>query len=118
MLFRSGKLTGVNIRIGWVQYDENLPHTIGPHGAGSRVGPQLPEPEDLEHSLRWFRGMWMSNRDYLQLLEKAIRTDASGWPSSTILVNGVSNNTGTLWSQTESKNWLGYEPVDDSAAGL
>lgn len=112
----SSLLTGVNIRIGWVQPGENRPDTIDLRGAGRRTGPALPDAKEAERGLAWFRGMWMSNRDFLQLMEKAITASSEAWPGSAILVNGMSRNTGTVWNLDEGRRRLGYAPVDDIAA--
>lgn len=110
------QLTGVNIRIGWVQPGANRPETINPYGGGRRTGPDLPESAELERAGAWFRGMWMSNRDFLHLLVAALTASADGWPGRAITVNGVSNNTGTAWSLAEGRRWLGHAPVDDIAS--
>lgn len=111
------QLTGVNIRIGWVQPGENRPETIDLRGAGRRIGPALPDSEETARGLAWFRGMWMSNRDFLQLMEKAITTPADNWPGPAIVVSGVSNNAGTRWNLEDGRRWLGYVPIDDISAG-
>jgi nucleoside-diphosphate-sugar epimerase len=113
-----GRLSGVNIRIGWVQPGDNRPDTIGPHGGGSRKGPDMPDAEDAARSLKWFRNMWLSNRDFLQLLEKAIRSPASSWSAPAITVSGMSNNSGMAWDLTAGQEFLGYQPVDDAWAEL
>lgn len=110
-------LTGVNVRIGWVQPGENRPQTIDLRGAGRRTGPALPDAEETARGLIWFRGMWLSNRDFLQLMEKAITASSDAWPERAILVSGMSRNTGTRWNLEEGRHWLGYEPVDDIATG-
>lgn len=106
-------LTGVNVRIGWVQPGENLPETVNPHGGGRRTGPGLPDAEELERAHAWYRGMWMSNRDFLQLMDKALTTPADNWPGRAIVVSGVSNNAGTAWNLEDGRRWLGYQPRDD-----
>ena len=111
------QLTAVNIRIGWVQQGENRPESVNPGGGGKRIGPALPDQAELDRAITWYRGMWMSNRDFLQLLEKALTAPADRWPDRTIVVSGVSNNSGTAWSLDEGRRWLGYEPLDDVAAG-
>lgn len=109
-------LTGVNVRIGWVQPGENRPDTVNPHGGGRRIGPGLPDADELERATVWYRGMWMSNRDYLQLMEKALTAPADTWPGRAITVSGVSNNTGTAWNLDDGRRWLGYAPMDDITA--
>jgi nucleoside-diphosphate-sugar epimerase len=110
-------LTGVNIRIGWVQPGENRPDTVNPHGGGRRIGPGLPDSTELERARTWYRGMWMSNRDFLQLMEKALTVQADDWPSRAITVSGVSDNEGTRWNLDDGRRWLGYAPRDNVAAG-
>lgn len=110
-------LTGVNVRIGWVQPGENRPQTIDLRGAGRRIGPTLPDQQEMDRGLAWFRGMWLSNRDFAALMEKALIAPTDAWPSRAILVNGMSRNTGTVWNLDNGRNWLGYEPADDIAAG-
>jgi nucleoside-diphosphate-sugar epimerase len=113
----SSSLTGVNVRIGWVQPGENRPETIDLRGAGRRTGPALPGDEESERGMTWFRGMWLSNRDFLQLMEKAITTPADAWPARAIVVSGVSHNAGTRWNLDDGRRWLGYAPIDDIVAG-
>ena len=110
-------LTGVNVRIGWVQPEENLPGTVHAHGGGRRIGPDLPDSAELDRAAAWYRGMWMSNRDFLQLMGKALTTPADDWPSRAIVVSGVSDNSGTAWDLDEARRWLGYQPLDNIAAG-
>lgn len=45
--------------------------------------------------------------------ERAVRVDGSDWPGGCVVVNGMSNNKGMVWSLEEARQWLGYEPVDD-----
>jgi hypothetical protein len=113
-----GRLSGVNVRIGWTQRGDNRPQTIGAHGGGSKKGPGMPQPEDAQRSLKWFRSMWLSNRDFLQLMERAIRAPSSGWPAPAITVSGMSSNSGMAWDLTAGREYLGYEPVDDIWAEL
>nr|WP_295887979.1 NAD(P)-dependent oxidoreductase [uncultured Devosia sp.] len=113
----SSLLTGVNVRIGWVQPGENRPDTIDLRGAGQRIGPTLPDQAEIERGMAWFRGMWLSNRDFLQLMERAIMASPDAWPARAILVNGMSNNTGSVWNLDIGRHQLGYAPVDDVAAG-
>ncbi len=95
------------------------------------------EARDLTHSDSWFRSMWLSNRDFEQLFQKAIFTDDSTWPpelqvspynpsaisnqcfdQGCIVVNGMSRNTGQRWSLKEGRDYLGYEPQDDAFSAL
>lgn len=87
----------VNVRIGWVMHGENGAGAIG-EGAGD-----------------WARLMWLSNRDYCQLMERAIETDLAA--GSTVTVNGMSNNTGMRWDLSTARDVLGYAPQDDVTRG-
>lgn len=111
-----GQFTGVNIRIGWVQAGENRPETINPNGGGTNHGPGQPDAEEIDRALKWFRGMWLSNRDFVHLMERAIRAPSANWPAPSIVVSGVSNNRGTVWDLEAARHFLGYEPRDDVAA--
>ncbi len=57
--------------------------------------------------------MWLSNRDFAHLFERAVNADASEWPAPAIVVNGMSANTGMTWSLDETRRYLGYQPLDD-----
>jgi len=87
-------LSVIAIRIGWVRPGENpareIPLERGP----------------------WFRLMWLSNRDYCQLIERCI--EAGNLPSFVIL-NGMSANTGMRWDIETTRRLVGYEPQDDVA---
>ncbi|UJW86397.1 NAD-dependent epimerase/dehydratase family protein [Devosia sp. SL43] len=109
----NGQFTGVNIRIGWVQRGENRPETINANGGGTNHGPGQPDAEEVERAMTWFRGMWLSNRDFAHLLQRALRAPADNWPKRAILVSGVSNNSGTAWSHAAGRDYLDYQPIDD-----
>lgn len=115
-----GRLSAVNVRIGWVQPGANRPETI--NVSGDVAFEACPEPEDAEgrRDLKWYRNMWLSNRDFAQLFTAAIAAPADGWPEPLITVNGVSGNTGTGWDLTPARSLLGYSPQDDlfTALGL
>ena len=82
-------------------------------------GDALPDPKQREgdtHSdpallARWYRSMWLSNADHVQLMTCAV--DAGALPGRHLLVNGNSNNSGMRWSH-EGWDALGYAPVDDA----
>ena len=106
-----GTLTGVCIRIGWCQPGENRPETIntsGLPGEDASIGP------DTERDLRWFRAMWLSNRDFNTLLEGALLADPGPWPQPGIVVNGMSANRHMPWDIETTRRLIGYEPQDDS----
>ncbi|KQX42540.1 hypothetical protein ASD04_00800 [Devosia sp. Root436] len=111
-------LTGVNVRIGWVQPGDNRPETVNPHGGGRRIGPGEADAAELARATAWYRGMWLSNRDFLQIMEKALTAPSEPWPHNAIVVSGVSNNANTPWNLDEARHWLGYQPVDNLWAEL
>ena len=107
--------TFVGVRIGWCQPGENRPETLSATGTPGEEPldlPDGPEKEEIERADRWFKGMWLSNRDFVQLFEKAIITDGSRWEDGFVLVNGMSNNPGMKWSLDRACSVLGYEPQD------
>ncbi len=83
----------IAVRIGWVMAGENDGSVIGP-AAGD-----------------WLRLMWLSNRDYCQLMERAIAADLG--QRKMLIVNGMSNNSGMRWDLRAARTILGYEPQDD-----
>ena len=112
----NGATTFVGIRIGWCQPGENRPETLSASGTPGEEPVELPdgsEKDEVERADRWFRGMWLSNRDFVQVFEKAIVADGSKWEDGFALVNGMSNNNGMKWSLEKTLNLLGYEPEDD-----
>jgi hypothetical protein len=85
-------LSVLAVRIGWVQPGPNRPEDI---------------PPDRDD---WFRLMWLSNRDYCQLMERCIREAPE---LRFAVVNGMSANTGMRWDLDPTRQLLGYEPQDD-----
>ena len=57
--------------------------------------------------------MWLSNRDFCQLFQRAVDADGAYWPDGTILVHGMSNTAGMKWNIDATRHYLGYEPQDD-----
>ena len=113
-----GTFTTVSIRVGWCQPGPNHPSTIhysGLPGMDSSLAP--PGPEDAVN-LAWFRGMWLSNRDFHALIERAILADSSQWPQPGIVVNGMSANTGMAWDLDYGRRLIGYDPQADSAVEM
>jgi nucleoside-diphosphate-sugar epimerase len=82
----------VAVRIGWVKVGANRPQDI-PSERGS-----------------WFKLMWLSNRDYCQLMEKCIVADPT---IQFAVINGMSANSGMRWDIEHTKKLIGYEPLDD-----
>jgi nucleoside-diphosphate-sugar epimerase len=109
-------LTGVALRIGWCQPGGNHPRTISADGLP--VDETAVESPEAARNLRWFRNMWLSNRDFLSVFTAAITADASGWPSRGLVLNAMSNNAGMAWDLKPTCAYLGYEPQDDVWAVL
>lgn len=107
-----GSLSTVAIRIGWCQAGENRPETLNA-GGSPLVSDGAVETEGGAAELAWFRDMWLSNRDFEQLFERAIRAPTDGWPGPAIVVNGVSANAGMAWEIETARRWLGYRPKDN-----
>ncbi|MBX3010169.1 MAG: NAD(P)-dependent oxidoreductase [Caldilineaceae bacterium] len=105
------------IRIGWCQPGDNLPTTLSAAGTPTQSSKTATTDDAAAlRSARWFREMWLSNRDFLQLFTRAITTNSEKWPHGFVLVNGMSNNQGMKWSLAETQQYLGYQPVDNAYA--
>jgi uronate dehydrogenase len=85
-------LSVLAVRIGWVRPGANRPQDI---------------PAERE---AWFRLMWLSNRDYCQLMEKCLLADPA---LPFVVLNGMSANTGMRWDLEATRRLVGYEPQDD-----
>jgi uronate dehydrogenase len=85
-------LSGIAVRIGWVRPGDNRAQDI-PTERGD-----------------WFRLMWLSNRDYCQLMERCLTADPA---LHFAVVNGMSANTGMRWDIDYTRLMVGYEPEDD-----
>jgi uronate dehydrogenase len=85
-------LSVIAVRLGWVLPGDNRPQDIPPERDA------------------WFRLMWLSNRDYCQLMEKCITADEA---VRFAVVNGMSANTGMRWDIEHTRRMLGYQPQDD-----
>ncbi len=111
------RVTGVSLRIGWCQPGENHPRTIS--GDGMPVAMDAtPVTGDALRDLTWFRSMWLSNRDFCQVFDAALRADAAGWPARALVLNAMSNNVGMPWDLGPTRRYLGYAPQDDAWAML
>lgn len=86
-------ITFIGLRIGWCQRGENRPETL---------------PDD------WSRSIWLSDRDFVQLLTRAVEAELD--PGSFAVVNGTSRNAGTRWSPDAAERLLGYVPEDGIGA--
>lgn len=107
-------LTTVSLRIGWCQPGENDPQSISSSGIpGEESATHDPQ---VEHDIKWFRNMWLSNRDFVQAVERALRADAADWPGRAVIVNAMSQNTGMPWNLAATETLIGYRPQDNSWA--
>jgi nucleoside-diphosphate-sugar epimerase len=109
-------LTAVSLRIGWCQPGDNRPESIS--ASGTTVGSSGTEDAAAAADLRWFRNMWLSNRDLCGYFQAAIEADPRGWPTPAIVVNAVSGNRGTPWEIESAFELLGFVPGDDLWAVL
>ena len=116
---RGGATSFAILRIGWCQPGANLPTTLSAAGvpaeyqtkgvdASSAARPQ--PQEDVDDA--WFKGMWLSNGDFLRYFEAAL-TRPPPPPGQVVLVNAMSANTGARWSLAETERALGVAARDD-----
>ncbi len=82
----------IAVRIGWVWRGANVPG-------------ELPAERG-----EWFRQMWLSDRDFLHLMDCCL---CAPLPEPFRIVNGMSANSGTRWDLTVARTVLGYSPQDD-----
>jgi nucleoside-diphosphate-sugar epimerase len=82
----------IAVRIGWVWRGRNKPG-------------ELP----LERG-DWCRKMWLSNRDFLHLIDCCLSAELT---EPLLIVNGMSNNSGMPWDLTSTTRAIGYQPQDD-----
>ena len=69
------------------------------------------DPENLpDERGEWFRLMWLSDRDYLGLMDCCLIADLT---EKFVIVNGVSANSGMKWDLEPGRRLLGFEPLDD-----
>lgn len=106
----AGAFTAVSLRIGWCQPGVNDPATISASGT-VKAGAASPNPSE-DPAYRWFRGMWLSNRDLIGYILAALSADAAGWPSPAVIVNAVSRNAGMAWDLSAGLERIGYAPMD------
>lgn len=112
-----GTFTGVALRIGWcLPGDNDDPHRIDTVGGGTvsgGTGNEVQPAAEQARDLLWFRGMWLSHRDFQNQMEAALTADAAAWPAPAIVVNAVSANRHSLWDMEDAKTLLGHVPQDD-----
>ncbi len=107
----NGQTSFACIRIGWCQPGYNRPDTLSASGTPTKIADE--DNSDLEHTNRWFRNMWLSNRDFVQLFTSAIKVDSTSWPDGCIIVNGMSNNKDMVWNLDATRHYLNYRPQDN-----
>lgn len=108
-----GKMSAISLRVGWALPGDNDPADISVSGSPTGQGSTTAASEEEAQTLRWFQGMWLSNRDFDQLLFQSILAGCASWPTPGIIVNGVSANKGSLWSLEAAAKLIGYAPQDD-----
>jgi uronate dehydrogenase len=82
----------IAVRLGWVWRGDNVPSEL-PAERGD-----------------WFRRMWLSDRDYLHLMDRCLTAEL---PERFLIVNGMSANAGSRWDLTAAREVLDYAPQDD-----
>lgn len=85
----------IGVRIGFVQYEEN-------------------SAENIQKYDDWAQLMWLSDRDYCQLMTCCIEAPAD---LRFAIVNGMSNNRGMRWEIDSLNDLIGYVPQDDVMKG-
>lgn len=105
----------VNVRIGWCNFGDNHPSSLtatgGPEVEWAKIAPS--EREYMQRAERWFKEMWLSNRDFVGVFERALLANSDQWPEPIVCVNGMSRNQEMKWNLEETSSLLGYEPQDD-----
>lgn len=100
-------------RIGWCQPGDNHPSTLSNAGTPTQTSIEAADNDpDFARNERWFKSMWLSNRDFVQLFSHALFANSDPWPEPCIVVNAMSQNGSMPWSLAETRKWLGYEPQD------
>lgn len=69
-------------------------------------------PESMTRWGGWGQRMWLSDRDYCQIMEKAIEAELAGFA----VLNAMSDNPGARWDLSETRRLLGYQPADGHTA--
>ncbi|MEE3234965.1 MAG: NAD(P)-dependent oxidoreductase [Candidatus Latescibacterota bacterium] len=99
----------VSIRIGWCQPGANETSTLSATGT-----PTLKQNHaENNNTDRWFKQMWLSNRDFCHLFQQAIEAENHTWPNNAIIVNGMSDNADMPWDLKPTRKYLNYNPMDD-----
>jgi nucleoside-diphosphate-sugar epimerase len=107
-----GGLSTVAIRIGWCQAGENRAATLDASG-NPKLGERGLKSRSGDSELRWFRNMWLSDRDFCHLFERSILSSSADWPHPGIVINGVSANAGMGWEIRSARDTIGYVPLSN-----
>ena len=82
----------IAVRIGWVWRGTNEPSELPPERG------------------EWFRKMWLSDRDFLHLMDCCLTAEPR---EPFVIVNGMSNNSGMRWDLADTEEAIGYLPQDN-----
>lgn len=104
-------LSVIAVRIGLVRAAQNPPPQ--PRSATRRWRSMVRLQAGVIDPSEWFRMMWLSNRDFCQLMERCILAEPA---VRFAVVNGMSANTGMRWDIDYTRQLVGYEPQDDVTA--
>lgn len=74
-----------------------------------RIGWTVPEDSPVGHDGPYMRGIFISHRDLVQMVEKSLQVSGSF-----VAAFGVSNNSNGLFDLAETRAILGYDPQDDA----
>jgi nucleoside-diphosphate-sugar epimerase len=88
------------------QFYEQEPHLAS---ICLRIGAVLAEPDDPTR-YHWHLKAWLSHRDLVQLVEKAMMSEVQFG-----IYYGFSNNTASRWDISNARRELGYDPQDNAA---
>ena len=80
----------IGVRIGWVRHDDNSIPSVAGY-----------DP--------WLSLMWLSDRDYCQLMHKCIEAPDS---LRFAIINGMSNNERMRWDIDTARDLIGFVPED------
>lgn len=75
-----------------------------------RIGAVLSDNDPTEDKTGRNLKIWLSHRDLLQLIKKALFSDIKFG-----IYYGVSNNKGKFWDISNARKELGYQPSDDAS---
>lgn len=76
-----------------------------------RIGWTVPEDSPVMRDGRYMRGVFLSHRDLVQLVTKALEVSCGF-----VAAFGVSNNSNGFFDLKETRTVLGFEPEDDAEA--